>query len=178
MSVNVAVVGMGHWGKNLVRNFHELGALKVVCDSDETPRATIEKSYPGVGFTTDFEDVLRDDSIQAVAVASPAVTHHMIAKSALEAGKDVYVEKPLATNLPDGEELVLLADDTYRARIEANFARYRRVGAGWEVDLKNGTTLFFGSDSSSRVIDESGGRIFKWLLEKSTDVNGKLTNIW
>ncbi len=124
MSVKVAVVGMGYWGRNLVRNFHELGALKVVCDSDETPRSTIEESYPDVGFTTNFDDVLGDDSIQAVAIGAPAVTHHMLAKSALEAGKDVYVEKPLATNLPDGEELVRLASEHGRILMVGHILRY------------------------------------------------------
>ncbi|MEJ2722587.1 MAG: Gfo/Idh/MocA family oxidoreductase, partial [bacterium] len=124
MSVKVAVIGMGYWGKNLVRNFFELGALKVVCDSDETPRATIEKSFPGVEFAMDIEAVLADPSIQAVAIATPAVTHHMIAKSALEAGKDVYVEKPLATNLEDGEELVRLARDKGRVLMVGHILRY------------------------------------------------------
>ncbi|UCG52591.1 MAG: Gfo/Idh/MocA family oxidoreductase [Candidatus Latescibacterota bacterium] len=124
MSVKVAVIGMGHWGKNLVRNFYELGSLDVVCDSDETPKATIEQSYPGVEFTMDLEAVLADKTIQAVAIATPAVTHHMIAKSALEAGKDVYVEKPLATNLDDGEELVRLAKERGRVLMVGHILRY------------------------------------------------------
>ncbi len=124
MSVKVAVIGMGYWGKNLVRNFYELGALDIVCDSDETPKATIEKSYAGVRFTMDIDAVLADPSIQAVAIATPAVTHHMIAKSALEVGKDVYVEKPLATNLEDGEELVRLAKDRGRVLMVGHILRY------------------------------------------------------
>jgi UDP-2-acetamido-3-amino-2,3-dideoxy-glucuronate N-acetyltransferase len=124
MSVNVAVVGMGYWGRNLVRNFHELGVLRVVCDSDEALGATIEKSYPDVRFTTEIESVLADASISAVAIATPAVTHHMICKPALEAGKDVYVEKPLATNLADGEELVRIARERKRSLMVGHILRY------------------------------------------------------
>lgn len=75
---------------------------------------------------------------------------------------------------PDGEELVLLADGSYRARIEGNFARYRRVDSGWEVDLKSGTTLTFGKSSSSRVTDSSGSKVYRWLLEKSVDTSGNV----
>ncbi len=124
MSVNVAVIGMGYWGRNLVRNFHELGVLRAVCDSDETRGTIVKQSYPGVEFTTDLEALIGDDSIQAFAIATPAVTHHMIAKSALEAGKDVYVEKPLATNLADGEELVRLAKKNNRVLMVGHILRY------------------------------------------------------
>jgi hypothetical protein len=75
---------------------------------------------------------------------------------------------------PDGEELVRLADGTYRARIESHFSRYRREGEYWEVDLKDGTILTYGFSFSARVTDPSGSRIFRWLLEKSTDVNGNV----
>jgi UDP-2-acetamido-3-amino-2,3-dideoxy-glucuronate N-acetyltransferase len=124
MSVNVAVIGMGLWGRNLVRNFHELGVLRTVCDSDEALGATVEKSYPGVAFTTDLEKVLTDASIHAIAIAAPAVTHHMIAKAGLLAGKDVYVEKPLATNLADGEELVRLSRERGRVLMVGHILRY------------------------------------------------------
>lgn len=75
---------------------------------------------------------------------------------------------------PDGEELVRLGGNIYRARIEGTFARYRRNGDHWEVDLKSGTTLFFGVSAGARVTDISGIKIFRWLLEKSEDVNGNV----
>ncbi len=75
---------------------------------------------------------------------------------------------------PDGEELVLLADGSYRARIEGSFVRYRRVGAHWEADLKDGTLLEFGVNPAGRINDETetGQKVARWLLERSTDTNG------
>src|SRR5262245_485845 len=93
--INVAVVGMGYWGKNLVRNFHELGALATICDSDPTVESTNREKYPNVRFQTEYEAVLADPNINAVVLATPAIAHHRMAKAALLAGKDVYVEKPL-----------------------------------------------------------------------------------
>src|SRR2546425_3262393 len=94
--VKLAVVGMGYWGKNLVRNFTELGALSVVCDSNTGIQEALSRDYPNIRFRRDFGVVLSDSTITAVALATPAVTHHDMAKAALLAGKDVYVEKPLA----------------------------------------------------------------------------------
>src|SRR5262245_20432482 len=108
--VQLAVAGMGYWGKNLVRNFFELGALSVVCDSSPTVEETLKRDYPKVGYRRDFEAVLADPAIDAVALATPAVTHFAMAKAALEAGKDVYVEKPLAVDVEEGRKLVELAE--------------------------------------------------------------------
>src|SRR5438105_863180 len=94
-SVRMAVAGVGYWGKNLVRNFHDLGALDVLCDAQDSVEALCRDQYPGVRFCRDFADVLSDPSVTAVAIATPAVTHFEMAKAALEAGKDVFVEKPL-----------------------------------------------------------------------------------
>jgi len=75
---------------------------------------------------------------------------------------------------PDGEELVQLEDGSYRARIESHFSRYRRVGDGWQMDLKNGGTLIFGETEQARISNGSSCAIFRWLLEKSIDVNGNV----
>jgi RHS repeat-associated protein len=72
----------------------------------------------------------------------------------------------------DGEELVAFANHVYRARIEGNFARYTKVGQGWEVDLTSGTTLYYGTSAASQITNASGTQIFRWLLAKSTDNNG------
>src|ERR1017187_8103166 len=104
--VNVAVVGVGYWGKNLVRNFHELGALAALCDAELSVEEKYKQQYPGVKFSHDFRAVLSDPSITAVALATPAVVHYEMAKAALEAGKDVLVEKPLAIDVKQGDELV------------------------------------------------------------------------
>jgi UDP-2-acetamido-3-amino-2,3-dideoxy-glucuronate N-acetyltransferase len=104
----VAVIGCGYWGKNLVRNFHQLGNLQAVYDVDESRRQEMSKAY-GVTVTRTLEELLQRADIQAVAIAAPAVQHFDLAKRALLAGKDVFVEKPLAVRLGDGQELVELA---------------------------------------------------------------------
>jgi UDP-2-acetamido-3-amino-2,3-dideoxy-glucuronate N-acetyltransferase len=106
---NVAVVGFGYWGKNLVRNFHELGALRLICDTDPAKQQLASKQYPQAGFCTSLANVLDDDDVRAVAIATPAATHFEVTKKALLAGKDVLVEKPLALSLAEGRQLVELA---------------------------------------------------------------------
>src|SRR5437867_6120936 len=93
--IRVAVVGVGYWGKNLVRNFHELGALEALCDPERSVEIICKRDYEDVRFCPEFRDVLSDLTIDAVALATPAVTHYEMAKAALEAGKEVLVEKPL-----------------------------------------------------------------------------------
>jgi UDP-2-acetamido-3-amino-2,3-dideoxy-glucuronate N-acetyltransferase len=112
--VKVAVVGCGYWGKNLVRNFHQLGSLQTICDVDSDRVREMAEHY-GVSHSFDFESVLADPHIHAVAIAAPAVRHYELASRALEAGKDVFVEKPLALEVQDGQDLVNLA--TRRGRI-------------------------------------------------------------
>src|SRR5215467_1490172 len=120
----IAVVGVGYWGKNLVRNFHDLGALSVLCDEDGSAEAKYKKQYPDVRFCQQFNAVLSDHSINAVALSTPAVTHYEMAKAALEAGKDVFVEKPLAINVKHGEELVQLAAAKSRILMVGHILRY------------------------------------------------------
>jgi UDP-2-acetamido-3-amino-2,3-dideoxy-glucuronate N-acetyltransferase len=123
-SPKVAVIGMGAWGRNLVRNFHELGALAAVCDSSDAAEAACAKGYPSVRFVRDYRAVLADPDIAAVAIATPAVTHFDVAKAALEAGKDVFVEKPLSTEVAQGEALTRLAEDTGRVLMVGHILRY------------------------------------------------------
>jgi len=106
----IAVVGCGYWGKNLVRNFSQLGALGVICDSNEKSLIIQATQYPQARTTTSFEEVLSDPTLQALVLATPAVTHYAHVKRALEAGKDVFVEKPLALHYSEGKELVELAE--------------------------------------------------------------------
>jgi UDP-2-acetamido-3-amino-2,3-dideoxy-glucuronate N-acetyltransferase len=106
---NVAVIGFGYWGKNIVRNFHEMGALRLICDNDASRELWAKDKYPDVSFSTTLDPVLDHKDVEAVAIATPAVTHYEIAKAALQAGKDVFVEKPLALDVREGEELITLA---------------------------------------------------------------------
>ena len=123
-TIKVAVVGMGYWGKNLVRNFHELGALSAVCDSRESVENDCKREYEGVRFHREFGSVLSDPAISAVALATPAVSHYQMAKAVLEAGKDVFVEKPLAIDVGQGEELVELAESKKRILMVGHILRY------------------------------------------------------
>ena len=109
MSLNVAVVGNGYWGKNLVRNFIDLGALRTVCDDSPFVEANVREGYPKLGFCRDYSEVLLDDNIHAVVLSTPAALHFDMAKRAIQAGKDVFVEKPLALSAAEGSELVELA---------------------------------------------------------------------
>jgi UDP-2-acetamido-3-amino-2,3-dideoxy-glucuronate N-acetyltransferase len=106
---NVAVVGCGHWGKNLVRNFSQLGVLRRICDNNPTSLADVGSLYPKVQLTQSFAEVLSDPSVNAVVLATPASMHYEHVKLALEAGKHVLVEKPLALRYSEGLKLVELA---------------------------------------------------------------------
>jgi UDP-2-acetamido-3-amino-2,3-dideoxy-glucuronate N-acetyltransferase len=110
----LALVGAGYWGKNLVRNFHALGALKAVCESDATRHADLQKLAPGVTMTGSWPQILSDASINAVAISTPAEMHAAMVRQALEAGKDVFVEKPLCLSAGDGESLVKVAEEKNR----------------------------------------------------------------
>lgn len=106
---NIAVVGCGSWGKNLVRNFSELGSLFAIYDQDGTRCSFLKEKYPETHVHTSWQDVLADTRIQGVVISTPAVTHYALAKKAILADKDVMVEKPIALNYFEGEELVALA---------------------------------------------------------------------
>ena len=122
--MNVAVVGVGYWGRNLVRNFYELGALSLLCDDRGAVEESCRRQYENVRFCRDYREVLADPSIAAVALATPAVTHYEMAKAALEAGKDVMVEKPLAIDVTHGETVANLAKANGRVLMVGHILRY------------------------------------------------------
>jgi predicted dehydrogenase len=109
--IGIAVVGTGDWGANLVRNFANLPGTRLVsvCDADPQRLAKTAAQYPGVRAVGDVADVARDPEVQGVVVAASAVSHYPLARALLEAGKDVYVEKPLTLEVAHAEELVRLA---------------------------------------------------------------------
>ncbi len=111
MSATVGVVGLNYWGPNLVRNFDALANLTWVCDLDETHLTPIAERYPQARATTSFDEMLADDALDAVVIATPVPTHHALAKQALEAGKHVFVEKPPAMRAAEMDELVALATE-------------------------------------------------------------------
>ena len=107
--VRVSVVGAGYWGKNLVRNFHSLGALESVCDTNEETLNRVRNEYR-VAVTKDYNAILSEPAVEAVVIAAPAALHFDLTRRALRAGKHVFVEKPLALNAIEGKELVELAN--------------------------------------------------------------------
>jgi predicted dehydrogenase len=106
--VRVGVVGLGYWGPLLVRNLVEapFAELLWVCDSRDEPREGIARRYPSVAAAGDVDELLRDPELEAIIVATPIGTHFDLARRALDAGKHVFVEKPLAASLAEGVELV------------------------------------------------------------------------
>lgn len=120
----IAVVGAGYWGRNLVRVFHELGVLKTLCDRDTAKIEAFRQMYTSLDCTPDFSAVLQDSGCRAVVLATPAETHHQLCREALLAGKDVFVEKPLALKPSDGENLVELAKRNNRLLMVGHILLY------------------------------------------------------
>jgi len=114
--VRVAVVGAGHWGPNLINNFHHGRRSEVawVVDRDAARLERVRERFPDVGTTDAFDGVIRDDDVDAVVVATPTSTHFELARAALEAGKHVLVEKPLADSVEHCEALCELAEREQR----------------------------------------------------------------
>jgi predicted dehydrogenase len=122
-SPTVAVIGCGYWGKNLVRNFNELDALTLVCDATSAGRLTASKLAPNVKIVESMQQVL-DADIAGVVIATPAETHYDLARLALKAGKDVFVEKPLALTEEQGARLVRLAEQQDRILMVGHVLEY------------------------------------------------------
>lgn len=139
MKNNIAVIGCGYWGKNLVRNFYELGALHTVCDESSQVLENMTKQYKGIKSAKDFETILGDESVQAVAISTPAVTHYDLTKKALNANKDVFVEKPLALKASEGEELVKLAKSKYRILMIGHILHYHPAVRALKDIITKGT---------------------------------------
>ena len=113
MTKNVCVIGCGHWGKNLVRTFSELGGLYGIFDANPVTAARFGLAYPGTACFETYAQVLEDPAVEAVAIATPAEMHCEMAMAALAAGKHVLVEKPLALEWQDG---VAMTEAAWRAQ--------------------------------------------------------------
>ena len=112
-SPSIAVIGCGYWGKNLVRNFSKLNALALCCDATPAGRATAAELAPEATVVSDIHDALESE-VDGIVIATPAETHYDLARAALEAGKDVFVEKPLSLTYEHGATLVQLAEENQR----------------------------------------------------------------
>jgi UDP-2-acetamido-3-amino-2,3-dideoxy-glucuronate N-acetyltransferase len=120
----IGCIGAGYWGANLVRNFHDLGALATVCDLSPTATRELSLKYPEAKYTSVAEDVLNDPSVAGVVIATPAESHGDLVRRALAAGKDVFVEKPLCLTLDEGQELVRLAEEQERILMVGHLLAY------------------------------------------------------
>jgi UDP-2-acetamido-3-amino-2,3-dideoxy-glucuronate N-acetyltransferase len=120
---SVGVVGAGYWGKNLVRNFYELGVLRVVCDMNPEVLTGVRKKY-AVETTQRMDDLLSNSAIDAVVIAAPAARHYQLVKESLRARKDVFVEKPLALRTAEAQELVMLARERGRILMVGHILQY------------------------------------------------------
>lgn len=123
-AVHICVIGCGHWGKNLLRTFQAAGSLYGLFDNDISQREKIAAQYPGVQVFSSLQDVLDDSNVHAVAIATPAEQHASVGMAALGAGKDAFIEKPLALYPEDGMELVEAARSTDRILMVGHLLLY------------------------------------------------------
>jgi UDP-2-acetamido-3-amino-2,3-dideoxy-glucuronate N-acetyltransferase len=124
MRKNIAVVGGGYWGKNLVRNFYELKSLYAICDIDDDNLKSFKEKYHNVKTYNDYQVLLKDPNAKAIVISTPATTHYKLVKEALLADKDVFVEKPISLNYKDGEELVSLAKEKNKVLMVGHLLEY------------------------------------------------------
>ncbi|MBU0494939.1 MAG: Gfo/Idh/MocA family oxidoreductase [Chloroflexi bacterium] len=134
----VGVIGTGYWGKNLVRNFYQLGALAAICDSEPACLSSYEASHPEVPKRLAYSEVFGDPSVQAVAIATPAETHYRLVREALLADKDVMVEKPLCLEEGQATELIALAAERRRVLMVGHLLRYHPAFVKLQELVKNG----------------------------------------
>jgi UDP-2-acetamido-3-amino-2,3-dideoxy-glucuronate N-acetyltransferase len=124
-NIKIAVIGVGYWGKNLVRSFSELGSLYCVSDNNPNLAEAIAKQYSVPVLS--FEQILRDEAITAVVVVTPTVTHYEFVKKSLEANKHVFVEKPMTLDLNHARELQRLAESKQRKLMVGHLLQYHPV---------------------------------------------------
>ena len=136
--MKIAVVGAGYWGENLVRVFNQLGVLGQVCDARAGRLQQLAAKYPGVQTETSLEAVLNDSGLDGVVIATPAETHYGIAKSAMEAGKDVFVEKPMALRSAEVERLMDLAERQQRILMVGHLLEFHPAITRLQQMVENG----------------------------------------
>jgi predicted dehydrogenase len=127
--INVAVVGAGAWGKNHIRVFSEIPnvRLKYVCDQDPSKLLSLQKIYPQTKMVEDLKPILQDSEVRGVVVASSALSHYSLSKEIILADKDVLVEKPMALNTKDAEEMLEIAAKRKRILMVGHLLIYHPV---------------------------------------------------
>lgn len=138
--VEVAVVGIGGWGKNLARNYAQIpdANLRYICDLDQAKLDQSTRQHPGTTHTRDFAQLLADAELQAIVIATTAPSHYPLCKQALLAGKDVYVEKPFVLGVAEAEELIQLAEERKRLIMVGHLLEYHPVVNRLKDMIKNG----------------------------------------
>ena len=147
---SVGVIGCGYWGRNLVRNFHELGCLAAVCDVVGQNLHEMQSRYDVPGITR-ADELLAMPSLKAIVIAAPAAQHYDLAKKALLCGKDVFVEKPLALRVDEGAELVELARKNSKILMVGHLLHYHPATAALRRMLDEGELGKIEYISSSRL---------------------------
>jgi predicted dehydrogenase len=122
--IRIGQAGLGYWGPNLARNFDELAELAWLCDLSEENRARFAARYPSARMAADFDELLADPNLDAVVVATPVVTHYDLTRRALLAGKHVFVEKPMAVQASEADELVAIAEEQGRVLMPGHLLLY------------------------------------------------------
>jgi predicted dehydrogenase len=125
-TVRIGVVGLGYWGPNLARNFSAIPGCELAwcCDASEERRAAAERQFPGVRLAADINELLKDETLDAIALATPVPTHATLAIRVLEAGKHCFVEKPLAQSVADAERAVAAAEASGRLLMVGHLLEY------------------------------------------------------
>lgn len=128
-NVKVGIIGLGYWGPNLVRSFAAMDLVELawVCDSEPAKISKVLSKYPGVRGTTDADELINDRSLDGLIVVSSAATHYELAKRAMSAGKHVFVEKPLALTVTEGEDLVRISTEKERVLMVGHLLLYHPV---------------------------------------------------
>ena len=124
--VSIGVAGLGYWGPNLARNLAALPGVELrwCCDASEAVRERLAPAFPGTRFTAELEDLLGDEELDAVVLATPVPTHAALAERVLEAGKHCFVEKPLAQSVADAERVVAAAERAGRVLMVGHLLEY------------------------------------------------------
>lgn len=137
--IALGLAGLGHWGPNLLRNFAALPGctVRVCCDRDPAALERVRRQYPGLALTSRFEELLAAP-LQAVVIATPAPTHYELARAALLAGMHVFVEKPIALDVAQAEELVRLADERRRVLMVGHLLEYHPAVVRLQALIESG----------------------------------------
>lgn len=136
---SIGVVGAGAWGRNVIRVFHELGVLAAIADDDAKSQAAMAALYPNVKIYSNASELIRNPDVHAVAVAAPSIHHHRLGCDVLSAGKDLYIEKPMALSYAHGLELVELAERKNKILMVGHILEYHPAITAIEKLVHDGT---------------------------------------